>query len=214
MAFTGKFLEKLERELSHRAPEVLESEKEFSEINQISTQVRNTLQNLRKFQRLSLKEIGERVGISASGVSKLENGTGDIGLQSICRYARAVNCDVKLTFTRRSDDDLDDNPWSAIITLADLNSDDDTSFGEVDIQRLRNFAMLQGAHYEAVKSASDEISQHISKIERFHEVIMQIAEETYGIEDSENWDVSFTSVAAPIALDLPIDDEEFQDEDG
>ena len=50
----------------------------------------------RKNRRIDQTEIANRMGITQSAVSKIETGTGDIGLQTLFRYARALELTLRL----------------------------------------------------------------------------------------------------------------------
>lgn len=52
--------------------------------------VRNTLREQRKAQKLDQSELAARLDMTQSAVSKIESGDGDIGVKTIFRYAQAL----------------------------------------------------------------------------------------------------------------------------
>ncbi|MGW3797686.1 helix-turn-helix domain-containing protein [Dermacoccus nishinomiyaensis] len=55
----------------------------------------NRLVELRKAKNLSQGDVGERMGISQSGVARIEAGNRDLHLSSLRRYAIAVGAEVR-----------------------------------------------------------------------------------------------------------------------
>lgn len=60
--------------------------------------VRDDLRQLRELLEVSQAELAERLGATQSAVSRLENGGGDIGLLTICRYAAALGLRPTVSF--------------------------------------------------------------------------------------------------------------------
>ena len=55
-----------------------------------------TIRNARKTKGLSQSELGTRIGIPQSHISKIENGTVDLKLSSLIQIARALDLELKL----------------------------------------------------------------------------------------------------------------------
>lgn len=73
----------------------------FDEIVSTLRSLRDELKRLRKAQALTLADIGDKLGISVSAVSRLESRDGDFGILSLLQYADCLNYDVKIQFESR-----------------------------------------------------------------------------------------------------------------
>lgn len=65
---------------------------------QICAAVRDQLRQLRKTLDVTQAQMAERLDMSQSAVSKIENGAGDIGLASLARYAQALGAWPAVSF--------------------------------------------------------------------------------------------------------------------
>jgi transcriptional regulator with XRE-family HTH domain len=61
-----------------------------NEAERFSREVRNTLREQRKAQKLDQSELAARLDMTQSAVSKIESGDGDLGVKTVFRYAHAL----------------------------------------------------------------------------------------------------------------------------
>lgn len=61
------------------------------EAEKLCHKVRAQLRNARKAQNIDQSELGNRIDLGQPAISKIENGTGDLGLKTVFRCAYALN---------------------------------------------------------------------------------------------------------------------------
>ncbi|HTO01245.1 MAG TPA: XRE family transcriptional regulator [Microthrixaceae bacterium] len=78
----------------------------MAESNEIEQVVRTRLRSLRNTLGLSLDELGERAGLSASTISRIETGRRTISLDILSTLARALQIDMDSLLDMQSDGDV------------------------------------------------------------------------------------------------------------
>ena len=91
-------LKALHQRLAKENPAFADASAQEMRIDAFCAAVRQMLQNNRKEQSLQQEEIAERMDLTQSAVSKIENGHGDIGLRTLHRYASALGLRPVLSF--------------------------------------------------------------------------------------------------------------------
>ncbi|MGB3412555.1 MAG: helix-turn-helix domain-containing protein [Microthrixaceae bacterium] len=78
----------------------------MTELNEIELVVRTRIRSLRNTLGLSLDELGERAGLSASTISRIETGKRTISLDILPTLARALQVDLDSLLDMQSDGDV------------------------------------------------------------------------------------------------------------
>ncbi|MCB2102624.1 MAG: helix-turn-helix transcriptional regulator [Rhodobacterales bacterium] len=84
--------------LAEEVPEFGEAVRLGADAEAFCRAVRQALRAHRKNQHLEQGDLGERLDLSQSAVSRMERGQGDLGLKSVYRYARALGLQPIITF--------------------------------------------------------------------------------------------------------------------
>jgi transcriptional regulator with XRE-family HTH domain len=96
----------------------------------ISMELNLQIRQLRKDRNLTLKELAERVGISAPHLSEVERGKKNVNNHILTRIANALDVPPKALI---GDNDDDDDDWAQLKAIVqDLSQD--------DVDRLTRFA--------------------------------------------------------------------------
>ena len=95
----GDPLASLQKRLIDRAPAYAAAVEAEKRIEDSCIEMRLALRDRRKQMGLDQKTLADRLEVSQSAISKVENGGGDIGLMTILRYAAALDLSLKLTPT-------------------------------------------------------------------------------------------------------------------
>lgn len=125
--------------------------------------IREQLINLRSSKNLKQKELADYLGVSQSAISKIENGSGDIGWQTLYRVCRALGYTPSVTLTDNS---------SPLSTPTD-------AFAE---------GLLSAANFlnEEQKSKHTDISEYITALTEKHRKLIQEIETPFPISNNNN----------------------------
>jgi transcriptional regulator with XRE-family HTH domain len=85
--------------LAAEIPEFRQAVDAEAEAEAFCRSMREQLRGLRKDLRVDQAALGQVIGLTQSAVSRIERGTGDIGLKTLFRYARALERKPFVTFT-------------------------------------------------------------------------------------------------------------------
>jgi transcriptional regulator with XRE-family HTH domain len=85
--------------LAAEIPEFRQAVDAEAEAEAFCRSMREQLRGLRKDLGIDQAALGEMIGLTQSAVSRIERGTGDIGLKTLFRYARALGRKPFVTFT-------------------------------------------------------------------------------------------------------------------
>jgi transcriptional regulator with XRE-family HTH domain len=85
--------------LAAEIPEFRQAVDVEAEAEAFCRSMREQLRDLRKSSGFDQAALGEKIGLTQSAVSRIERGTGDIGLKTLFRYARALGRKPFATFT-------------------------------------------------------------------------------------------------------------------
>lgn len=91
-------LEQFTDKVGAEAPNFARALQEEDAYLQFCRKVREDLKQLREDMRIKQSEVATELQMSQPGVSKIENGEGDIGLLTLCRYAGALGMQPTITF--------------------------------------------------------------------------------------------------------------------
>lgn len=127
--------------------------------------VRRQLVEMRKAAGLRQEEIAERLGMSQSAVSRMERGTGDIGLTTIARYAAAIGVRPVIVFAPTDSGHLT-SPETRLVMNAALRLSDRAGQANVD----RAARLYSGA---AQRQISDLMEIAIVQAEATAEVALE-----------------------------------------
>lgn len=89
----------MRKRLAQENPGFAEAERLEAEADEFCGSIRGKLRRCRKIEGIDQKELGEVMQLTQSAVSRIENGTGDIGLKSVYRFARALGYQPVVMFT-------------------------------------------------------------------------------------------------------------------
>ena len=180
---TGKSIAQLEKKATEKIPGFASLLKQFEHDDDIARGIRETLRHMRELHGYSLEQFGNLIGLSPSGVSKMETGTGDIGIQTICRAARALNSNVEVIFSLAKP--VADNPdvgWAAFLKVEESSTRASAHFGEIDTQKLASFHAVRtaqmkalGVEAEVLRGLSDE---YRDRLHHFQDTVAQIVSAT------------------------------------
>lgn len=96
-------LEEYEAKLVDEVPELAAALTAEQRFQSVCTKVREDLRDLRVALGLTQGDVAERLGMTQSGVSRLEGGVGDIGLMTVCRYADVLGGRVYVSVKEEAD---------------------------------------------------------------------------------------------------------------
>jgi transcriptional regulator with XRE-family HTH domain len=91
-------LEQFTAKVGAQAPKFARALEEEDAYLQFCKKVREDLKQLREDMRIKQSEVAAELQMSQPGVSKIENGDGDIGLLTVCRYAGALGMQPTIAF--------------------------------------------------------------------------------------------------------------------
>lgn len=91
-------LEQFTEKVGAEAPNFARALQEEDAYLQFCRKVREDLKQLREDMRIKQSEVAAELQMSQPGVSKIENGEGDIGLLTLCRYAGALGMQPTIAF--------------------------------------------------------------------------------------------------------------------
>ncbi len=91
-------LEQFAQAVSKDNVEFAEALREERKALELCNEVRQHLKELRRSAGLSQEQVAKSMDISQPAVSKIENGEGDIGLLTICRYLRALSLRLAVNY--------------------------------------------------------------------------------------------------------------------
>jgi len=91
-------LETMREGLRKSNPDFAEAEAGVRDAVNFCMSVRRELRQRRKTIKLDQSKLGEMLGLSQSAVSKIENGRGDMGLETLYEYADAVGLRPAVVF--------------------------------------------------------------------------------------------------------------------
>ena len=91
-------LDQFKNKVAAAAPEFAQALRDEETYRRFCRKVRDDLKQLREGMGMKQSDVASVLQMSQPGVSKIENGDGDIGLLSICRYAAALGMQPTLTF--------------------------------------------------------------------------------------------------------------------
>lgn len=114
------FIERLRREASEKSEAFREAVNKEDEWIGFCQKLRRKLADIRVKRGIDQYQMAEKLEMSQSAVSKIENGKGDIGLLSICRYADALGLSPIVLFGRPVEAELDESDAQAQKTEEEL----------------------------------------------------------------------------------------------
>lgn len=68
------------------------------------------IRELRKLRQLTQAELGARIGVKKSQISRIENNTGNTTIETLIRIFNALNAKVSLRIDLKPDTQVADNP--------------------------------------------------------------------------------------------------------
>ncbi|MGH7042968.1 MAG: helix-turn-helix domain-containing protein [Acetobacteraceae bacterium] len=105
--------------LRHEVPGFGEAEAQARDADAFAAAVRADLRAHRRALGLDQTAFGARLGLSQSAISKIETGSGELGLGTVARYAEALGCRPVLLLRRTAGEGSEDRaaPGQAAGTL-------------------------------------------------------------------------------------------------
>ncbi|OCW58981.1 helix-turn-helix domain-containing protein [Hoeflea olei] len=91
-------LDQFTRKVSAQAPNFTKALKQEQAHLRYCAKIREDLKRLREDMGMKQSEVAEQLEMSQPAVSRIENGEGDIGLVTLCRYAAALGMEPTISF--------------------------------------------------------------------------------------------------------------------
>ena len=121
-------IRKLRDRLAREIPAFADAVQLEREIDEFCRAVRKDLRDQRKQRGIDQTELGDRMDLSQSAVSKIETAEGDLGLKTVFRYANAVGLRPVIVFIPSTDSilaaeqapaDAPETDWNKALALQD-----------------------------------------------------------------------------------------------
>ncbi|MEY8882297.1 helix-turn-helix domain-containing protein [Donghicola sp. XS_ASV15] len=179
-----EFLDQLEKALVEENPNVEVELRKFEDFEKGSREIRQALKKIRELRNMSQQEVGSLISVSASGVSKMESGAGDIGILSLFRYANALGYNLKISLEAAvSSPEIQEESFS-------VSNITDTVSGVQRVNLLKLSAFHQ-ARIERMQALTVEIGEKTQeKVELLEAELAKILVEIQSIS-SEGVEVDF-----------------------
>ena len=91
-------LDQLTKDIAGKNPQFAEALEQEREHYAYCRQLRERLRELREAAGVSQAELAKRMDMTQAAVSKIETGSGDIGMTTVSRYCAALNVQPRLSF--------------------------------------------------------------------------------------------------------------------
>jgi len=152
-------LEQFTEKVGAEAPNFARALQEEDAYLQFCRKVREDLKQLRVDMRIKQSEVAAELQMSQPGVSKIENGEGDIGLLTLCRYAGALGMQPTIAFAPAASTYMEQDHLKQTVHAIEKLSESRLARAELSVQdRYKRLAALSAMDSGSVVPASSAMA--------------------------------------------------------